>query len=82
MCVFCVHKKVSSECLVFVVSLSVLLNRTKISTWKMSLSFFLFLFLAYTFLFSSLSANSAYCSSVGSGHPFSSKKFSQSVCSK
>ena len=40
-CVFCVHKKVSSdECLVFVVS------ATKISTWKMSLSFFLFLSLS------------------------------------
>ena len=40
-CVFCVHKKVSSDaCLVFVVS------ATKISTWKMSLSFFLFLSLS------------------------------------
>ena len=73
MCVFCVHKKVSSECLVFVVSLSVLLNRTKISTWKMSLSFFLFLSLAYAFIFSAFSTNRAYSSSVGSGHPFSRK---------
>jgi len=46
------------------------------SAWKMSLFLFLFLFLslAYAFnLFCASSTNSAYCSSVGSGHPFSSK---------
>ena len=49
-CVFCVHKKVSSdECLVFVVS------ATKISTWKMSLSFFLFLFLSLSLSLNDLS---------------------------